>query len=156
MNTIIICISIHHGNTEKIAKVMAEPLQAKLVPPQNVDKTDLESYNLIGFGSGIYHGKHHETLLNLVSDLPVMKGKKVFLFSTSGLRKIPWFHAFHKPLKKKLREKQFDIVGEFSCRGYDTYGFLKYIGGIQKGRPNQSDIERACEFAKSLKQKIKE
>lgn len=135
---------------------MADPLQAKLANPQNVTIKDLKSYHLIGFGSGIYHGKHHETLLNLVSELPVMKGKKAFIFSTSGLRKIPLFHAFHKPLKKTLLEKKFELVGEFSCRGYDSYGFLQYIGGIQKGRPNQNDIKRAREFAESLKQKSKE
>lgn len=155
LNTIIIYISIHHGNTEKIAKAMAEPLKATLVKPHKVDISDLPTYHLLGFGSGIYHGKHHDSLLQLVSELPVMQGKKAFIFSTSGLRKIPFFHAFHKPLRKKLRAKKFELVGDFSCRGYDTYGFLQYLGGIQKGRPNQKDITKARKFAESLKERCK-
>jgi hypothetical protein len=30
----------------------------------------LAEYDLIGFGSGIYYGKHHKTLLDFVAGLP--------------------------------------------------------------------------------------
>lgn len=56
----------------------------------------------------------------------------------------------HKKLKKKLSEKGFDIVKEFSCKGFDTFGMLKYIGGINKNRPNEEDLEKAKIFAKEL------
>lgn len=61
------------------------------------------------------------------------------------------FNDFDKPLKEKLLEKGFDIIGEFSCRGFDTYGPWKLIGGKNKGRPNGKDLEKAKEFGKSLK-----
>jgi hypothetical protein len=34
--------------------------------------------------------------------------------------------------------------------GWDTVGPLKWIGGIQKGRPNQRDLEQAAAFARSV------
>ena len=57
----MVYISMHHGNTEKIAKTMAKILDADLVQVKQVDAIMLEQYDLIGFGSGIYFGKHHES-----------------------------------------------------------------------------------------------
>ena len=50
----IIYVSVHHGNTAKIAQIMAEVLNAKLVKPNQVNIDELLNYELIGFGSGIY------------------------------------------------------------------------------------------------------
>ena len=49
---------------------------------------------------------------------------------------------------------ELDIVGEFDCRGFDTFGLLKVIGGISKGKPNEKDIEKAENFAINLKKMI--
>jgi flavodoxin len=151
MKALIIYISIHHGNTERVAKVMANILDADSLQVKQVNANMLEQYNLIGFGSGIYFGKHHESLLDFVDKLPVMKNKKAFIFSTSGLRKIPFVHDFDKPLRKRLQRKGFDIIGEFSCRGLDTYRATKLVGGVNKGRPDARDLQQAEDFAQSLK-----
>ena len=151
MKTLIIYVSIHHGNTKKIVKAMAKILGAELVKPYQVDVNALAKYNLIGFGSGIYYHKHHESLLNLIDKLPMLKDKKAFIFSTSGVSKKWHFSDFHKPLKEKLLEKRFDIIGEFDCRGWDTYGLFELIGGISKGRPNEKDLKEAKNFASKLK-----
>jgi flavodoxin len=151
MKALIIYISVHHGNTEKVAKVMANTLDADLLQVKQADASMLEQYDLIGFGSGIYFGKHHGSLLDFVDKLPMLINKKAFFFSTSGLRKIPFVHDFDKPLRKKLQQKGFDIIGEFSCRGLDTYRATKLVGGVNKGRPNAEDLRKAEGFAKSLK-----
>jgi flavodoxin len=151
MKAIIIYISVHHGNTERIAKVMASTLDAVLLQVRDTDANKLGQYDLIGFGSGIYFGRHHKSLLDFVDKLPTMKQKKAFIFSTSGLRKIPFVHDFDKPLMKKLQQKGFDIISEFSCRGLDTYRATKLVGGINKGRPNAGDLRQAEDFAESLK-----
>jgi flavodoxin len=151
MKAIIIYISVHHGNTEGIARVMANTLEAVLLQVRDTDANMLGQYDLIGFGSGIYFGRHHKGLLDFVDKLPTMKHKKAFIFSTSGLRKIPFVHDFDKPLMKKLKRKGFDIIGEFSCRGLDTYRATKLVGGINKGRPNAGDLRQAEYFAESLK-----
>jgi len=151
MKALIIYISVHHGNTEKVAKTMAKILDAALLEVEQADASMLEQYDLIGFGSGIYFGKHHESLLDFVDRLPMVRNKKAFIFSTSGLRKIRFIHNFDKPLKEKLQQKDFDIIDEFSCRGLDTYRATKLVGGINKGRPNAKDLQQAEDFARGLK-----
>jgi hypothetical protein len=53
-------------------------------------------------------------------------------------------------LKEKLLEKGFDGTKEFSCRGFDTFGVFRFIGGISKGRPNGRDLEQARNFVQDL------
>ena len=153
MKTLIIYVSVHHGNTEKIAKVMANILEARLLRPHEMDINTFAEYDLIGYGSGIYFGKHHKSLLGLVDKLPKSQTKEAFIFYTSGVRKVKFLHECNKLLKKKLLDKGFDIIGEFSCRGFDTFGPFKLIGGINKGRPNEKDLEQAEIFARGLRDK---
>ena len=109
----------------------------------------LAAYDLIGFGSGIYFGKHHKTLLQFVETLPPVAQKRVFVFSTSGDGKM-----HHAALREQLVNKGFVIVDEFCCRGWDTVGPLKLFGGINKGRPDENDLAGARAFAQGLKNKM--
>jgi len=70
MKTLIIYELVHHGNTEKVVKIMASVLEADLLKPDEIDKKILFDYDLIGFGSGIYFGKHHKRLLDFINSLP--------------------------------------------------------------------------------------
>ncbi len=151
MRTLIIYISIHHKNTERIAKTIGDTLEAKTIKLYDADVNAISKYDLIGFGSGIYFGKHHRSLLKFVDRLPRMERKKAFIFSTSGIMKIPYLHDFDKALEKRLLKKGFDVVGKFSCRGWDTAIPFKLFGGISKNRPNEKDFKRAKDFANGLK-----
>ena len=46
------------------------------------------------------------------------------------------------------------IVGEFACKGFNKNSFMKYFGGMNKGRPNAEDLKHAEEFAQKLKQNL--
>ena len=151
MKALLIYVSVHHCNTEKVARSMANVLDAELVQPKQADAVRLEQYDLIGFGSGVYFGRHHASLLDFVDRLPMVRDKKAFIFSTSGLRKIPFVHDFDRPLKERLRRKGFDVIGEFSCRGYDTSRAAMILGGINRGRPNARDLQQADDLAGRLK-----
>ena len=129
---------------------MSDVLNAGLLRVEEVDVNVLAAYDLIGFGSGIYFGRYHKSLLELIDRLPMLENKKAFIFSTSGLRKIPFIHDFDKPLKEKLLQKGFNIVGKFSCRGFDTSQAAKIIGGINRGRPDEKDLNQAENFARGL------
>jgi len=147
MKILIIYSSFHHQNTKKIAEAMGEELGARVVGMEEAKKENILDYDLIGFGSGIYFWKHHKELLEFVRSLRLDGSKKAFIFSTSGL---PFGRVFHWALKKELIKKGFEIVGEFNCLGWDTVGPLKFVGGINRGKPNEKDIQRAKEFAKKL------
>jgi len=145
MKTLIVYKSVHHGNTVKVAKAMANVLNAKLLEADKADVKAVIKYDLIGFGSGIYGFRHHPSILELADKLPTME-KKAFIFSTAGWPLKLW----HWALRKRLEGKEIKLVGEFCCRGHDTFGPLKLIGGKNKGRPNKEDLKKAEEFAKSL------
>jgi flavodoxin len=138
-------------NTEKIAETIAATLDAELKTPDQVTPDSLAGYDLVGFGSGIYFGKHHQSLLELADKLPQAANKKAFIFSTSGDTKNP--AKRHQQLREKLQVKGFNVVNEFNCAGFDTYGPFKLVGGLNKGRPNADDLKQAEAFAQNLKQK---
>ena len=161
VKSLLVLFSYHHNNTEKIANVFAKVLDAQVKTPQQVNPGELQEYSLIGCGSGIYAGKHHQLLLDLADKLPQAADKKAFIFSTNGApASIMNSHNFepspnnHLRLREKLQLKGYVIAGEFSCPGLNTNSFLKYFGGINKGRPNAEDLKRAEEFAQKLKQNL--
>ena len=149
MKTLLILVSYHHKNTQKIADVLAKTLNAQIKTPQQTSPEDLQQYDLVGFGSGIYFGKHHKELRALVGKLSLAVNKKAFIFSTSGDTRNGV--KLHMDLKKELASKGYNIVGEFNCAGFDTFGLLKLFGGIKKGKPDAVDLKRAEDFAEKLK-----
>ncbi|NHJ01839.1 MAG: flavodoxin [Candidatus Heimdallarchaeota archaeon] len=158
MKILVIVKSIHHQNTVKIAKVIADVLNAEIKTPREVNPEELKNFDLIGFGSGIYSDTHHKAIFNLVDTLPQVTTKKAFIFSTSGSpgRFAEEFRNYtskcHIPLKEKLQSHGYKIIGEFSCPGFNTNSFIKFFGGLNRGRPNAEDFKRAKEFALNLKQ----
>ena len=160
MKSLLVLFSYHHHNTEKIANVFAKVLDANIKWPKDVIPEEIGNYDLIGFGSGIYSSKHHESILELVDKLSVVKNKKVFIFSTCGApvaiggQKTLDNYAVtcHSLLKERLKAKGYLIIDEFICAGFNTNSFLKLFGGINKGRPNAQDLKNAEDFALKLKQ----
>ena len=156
-NALVIVVSYHHKNTEKIARVFAKVLDAPIKTPEEINPDELQEYNLIGFGSGIYGEKHHKTLLNFAEKLPHVTNKNVFIFSTHGAPSIAgeeYMVTNHSVLRETLQSKGYMIVDEFSCRGFNTNSFLRLFGGINKGRPNTEDFQHAKEFAQKLKKNL--
>lgn len=147
---VLIVFSYHHYNTKKIANVFAKILNAQIISPQEIGQDELQEYNVIGFGSGIYSAKHHESLLELADTLPIVKAKNTFLFSTAALTNENKMNKDHSTLKEKLESKGYIIIDDFQCIGYNTNSFLKYFGGMNKGRPNAEDLKHAKDFAKGL------
>lgn len=146
MKSVIVYTSLAHGNTEKVAKAMAEALKADLSRTTDTVPETLNDYDLVGFGSGIYNGQHHKEIFDLVERMPAIKGKKVFVFSTSGYGKA----SSNDSLKKKLMGKGFRVVGGFICKGFDNYRVNKRYIEDTKGRPNDKDLQEARAFARGL------
>lgn len=150
MKVLITYNSVHHGNTKKIAEAMADAVEADILKYDVVDGYNILDYDLIGFGSGIYHGKPNKELLEFIDSLPTVKNRKAFVFTTSG-KGSP---NYNDKLINKLSEHGFNVIGGFSCKGFDTWGPLKLIGGINKGHPTIEDINQAEMFIKDLVKEI--
>lgn len=152
MRSLLVLYSYHHNNTEKVANVFARILGARIKNPKEVNIDELQEYDLIGFGSGIYGGKHHKSLFDLVDIIPQVTNSKAFIFSTCSFqREVP---KNHKILREELESKGYTIVGEFGCPGFNTNSFIKYFGGMNKGRPNAEDLKNAEDFARNLTQNL--
>jgi flavodoxin len=147
MRTLIVYISYHHGNTEVIARAMGKVLEAELRSPESTTPGHMESFDLIGFGSGNYFNKFDKRLISFIDDLP-KDGRDAFIFSTSGSGA---YEDAHRALRKHLADKGFRVVGEWHCKAFDTYGPLRLLGGLNKGRPDAKDIESAKSFAALLR-----
>ncbi|MEI6239202.1 MAG: flavodoxin family protein [Planctomycetia bacterium] len=153
MNTprcLILLESVHHGNTAKVAEAMGQVLKADIVAPDEVPYTSLANYAAVGFGSGVYYGQMHHALTDWLAGLPdaACATAPAFIFSTSGLPFLA--KIWTAPLRRLLARKGFDVVGEFACRGFDTWGPLWLTGGLNRKHPDERDLARAAEFARRI------
>ena len=149
MKTAICYLSQHHGNTLKVIRAMAETGSVDLIDITAPNPPDLAGYDLVGFASGIYAFEFHpKTVEFLREHLP--RGKRVFFVYTYGGAKGTGTRA----IAQAAREKGAEILGQFGCRGYVTYGPFKLLGGAGKGRPNGEDLDRARSFFASIAEKI--
>ncbi len=153
MKSLIVCSSTSHGNTRRVADRIAEVLDAEVVSPEAVDPATIREYDLVGFGSGIYYMTVDARLRELMRRVPAVDHTRAFTFFTSGARELPLV-GYHKPVRKQLESKGFEVIGSFSCRGFDTVGPFGFIGGINRGRPNDRDLDRAAKFAARLREKV--
>ena len=143
MKTAIVYYSAHHGNTRKLAEAVARGRDVILMDVQEVKSADLSGYDLIGFASGIYFGKFHQSVVEFArNNLP--RDKKVFFRATYG------GSNGTKAIEEAVRERDAQIVGSFGCKGYDTFGPFKLVGGICKGHPDETDLKNACRFLDGL------
>ncbi|AHH96527.1 flavodoxin family protein [Kutzneria albida] len=153
MKTVIVCASASHGNTKRIAEAMAQVLEAAVVAPEQIDAAELATYDLVGFGSGIFLRKFHPRLRRFAQSLPEGERGRAFVFATSGLPESR-IRPFTRPLARLLKRKGFEVDDTFSCRGFDTWLPFRLVGGINKGRPNATDLEAARTFAEGLRARI--
>ena len=110
MRKAIVYASVHHGNTEKLVKGIAEECQVDLIDAVKQPDVDLSSYDMIGFASGIYFSKFHQSILGFAEkNLP--DDKKVFLICTYG------GSANYKSIEQILDEKRSKVIGKFGCKG---------------------------------------
>ena len=120
---------------------MAEKVGADILKAADVNLNKFGKYDIVGFGSGVYNGKLHKELSEILSKLPKQDDRKAFIFSTTGSK--TYSSMAHERFRPILKEKGFEIIGEFSCLGFDT-ALTKE--GINKDRPNKQDIKEAEDF----------
>ncbi len=145
MKTILIYYSKHHGNTRKLAEAIAAAEDVTLLDASSSAEADLLGYDQIGFASGIYYAKFHDSVLRFAeNNLPFHKD--VFLVYTCGNHR----KSYATAIRRIAEAKQARLLGVFHTPGYDTFGPFRLIGGIAKGRPNEADCAAAVQFYRGL------
>ena len=125
MRKVIVYASVHHGNTEKLVKSIAEECQVDLIDAVKQSDADLSSYDMIGFASGIYFSKFHQSILKFAEkNLP--DDKKVFLICTYG------GSANYKSIEQILDKKHASVDGKFGCKDTIHLGRSNWLEVLQK------------------------
>ncbi len=146
MNILLVVESKHLGNTLKISKAMSESVPVTIVNTQEAKELSLSDYDIVGFGSGIYMGKHDKRILKFAQGLSHNEAY-TFVISTSGSAD---FDDNNKALIDILIKKNKTVLGVFSCKALDKFTFLKLIGGVNKGLPSENDYKNAQAFIQNV------
>jgi hypothetical protein len=119
--------------------------KAKVLSPEEVE-------DLVGhvIGGVCPFAVNSNVDIYLADQLPEGCKKSCFIFSTSAIIGEDKVAKDHLALRLKLVSKGYIVKGEFSCKGFNANSFLKFFGGMNKGRPNSEDLKNAAEFALNL------
>ncbi len=141
MKTAIVYVSTHHGNTKKLVDAIAQKHEIVAVDAAAQKDADLSGFDLIGFASGVAFGKYYPQLLSFMeSNLP--EHKRVFFLHTAGDPR----EAHNAAAKAIADARGCTCLGTYFCKGFDTYGPFKLVGGLNKNRPNADEVAGAEKF----------
>ena len=142
MKILIIVKSKHNDNTLKIAEAMSEAAPVTVTTLENASNYNLNEYDIVGYGSGIYFGKHDKELLKFIESIDSNKSY-CFVFSTSGSKN---FEKNNNYIIKLLESKNKVVLDSFACLGLDKFFIFALGGGINKTHPDINDFEAAQNF----------
>ncbi|MGI5074722.1 flavodoxin [Treponema vincentii] len=142
----IIYASVHHGNTEKVVTAMAHDMPVTLFKVEQAEHIDFSEYDCIGFASGIYAGRCHRSIYAFLKNHRHELPKQTFAVCTSGVGK----GKYAKKFADYLAKSGFTVLGEFECKGFDTFGPLKLFGGLGKGHPDDKELADGVAFIKKI------
>ncbi|MCD8040385.1 MAG: flavodoxin, partial [Clostridia bacterium] len=145
MKFLAIVKSKHLGNTMQIAEAMAEAAPLTVAELSDLKYYNISEYDIVGFGGGIYYGKHDKELLEYVKKADNLP-KYAFVFSTSGTGSV----NNNKALIAELEAKGIKILGNFACKALDRFFIFKIGGGINKGHPDETDFDNAQSFIQGI------
>ena len=149
MKTAICYYSAHHHNTLKVIRAMTDGYDVDLIDVTKTDSVDLSGYDLVGFASGIYGFAPHEKVTQFAQQF-LLPHTPTFFVYTYGLQK----GTGTKPLQAAAAAADAVVLGEYGCKGYDTFGPVKLIGGTAKGHPNAQDLSEARAFFERIYQTV--
>lgn len=141
----IVYCSVHHGNTKKLLDAVAGACEVDLLDTAQAGKADLSQYRSVGFASGVYMSKLHQSLFDFLDGNPALP-KHAFILYTCGSGTTKGADSF----AERLKARGVSVDGIYSCRGYDTFGPFKLVGGISKGHPTQAEIDGGIRFVGNI------
>jgi flavodoxin len=154
MKALVIYDSLY-GNTEKIAKAIADAVGGEAKPAGKVDLSELKGLYLLIVGSPTHGGKPSPGMQEFLNKIPAnaLNNVKVAAFDTRfeksehgiGLRLLMAVINFAAPrIAKALESKGGKLVGE-------PEGFI--VSG-KEGPLNEGELDRASSWAKEILNKV--
>lgn len=138
---VIIYASKHHGNTYKLVKAISDKHNIRTMDAAKNAIANLQEYDVIGFASGIDFGKFYKEMEEFAKENLPNRKQVFFLYTCAMERK-----GFTNSMKEIALEKESIILGEYGCKGYNTYGPWKVIGGMNKKHPTEEEVISAITF----------
>jgi len=177
---ILICYYSETGNTEKVAQAIAEEAAAQghttdLRTAGEVQRGDLDSYDLVFLGSTVHSSDVAAPIRNLLDGMPESASFKLAGFATHATL-MPGGEDWHTQMYEKwasrapetfrsiCEAKGIKLVGYFHCQGVpsppieqfirttiipDDEQWATYIEEVRK-HPTSDDLEAARAFAAEL------
>ena len=144
MKSMIVYASRHHGNTQKLVRRLSDRYGITLVDAQNAQTLANAQYDLIGFASGIDFGRFYPEVTALAKKLS--PGKGIYALYTCAREQ----EKYGLEIEEIAGQTGCRYLGKYGCKGYNTYGPLKIIGGMNKAHPDEEELEKACVFYKRI------
>jgi flavodoxin len=154
----IVLYSSKGGNTEKIAKEIANQLNCPCVAVSKKStafNVNLEDYDLVFIGTGIYVSKPNSDLLNFLKQTELKGAQKFAIFLTwMGIGKSDE-NAFDK-LKIVLEDKGHTVLDNcFKCYGEGhsliMRGLARTLPHETVGHPDADDLAAARNWAQEVR-----
>ncbi len=144
----IVIYSTKSGNTEKVANAIAAELACpciKISADTRPSAVDLEPYDLVFMGTGIYKGQPSADLLSYIQNISPKSSRRFALFVTCfGWGKEIADENVVGTLKAALAAKgQRMLDNRFSCFGGG-------LGFVKRGHPNAEELADAKKWANEL------
>lgn len=148
---LLFCYSYHTLSTKKLCEGIKQKMSSiDLVLLKDGDgsmvTSDVDNYDYIGFASGIYFWDYGKPIYEQVKKIGDFKGKKCFVLTTSGSAS----DRYNYYLREEITKRNGNFVGGWGCKGYGNYFPLNLFGGSNPGKPDEMDIEKACNFISGL------
>lgn len=144
MKVLIIYDSLY-GNTEKVAKAIAEAItgEVKILRVAEANSSDLKSFDLLIIGSPTQGGNGTKAMQEFLQNIPAdsLKGIKAATFDTRYASKwVKLFGFAAGRMARYLKSKGAILVG--SQEGFIVTG--------SKGPLKEGELERAAAWAKTI------
>lgn len=163
MKKSIVIYDSKYGSTKRYAQWIAEDLGGDLVAQKDADPRNLDSYDVIVYGGGLYAGGV-SGISFLTKNFSKIKDKRILLFTCGlGDPKVPEnVKNIRTRLDKTLSDEMREVIRIFHLRGAMDYSKLSFLHrsmmsmvqkSVQKKDPatrTQEDIQMLETFGKSV------
>ncbi len=123
------------GNTKRLAEAIAKAVDAEALP---ISTPIDEPVDILFLGNSYYAFTIDPEVRTFVSSLDQNKVKKIVNFGSAAMMNSTWkkIKAVADKVGIPMDEREFHCKGEFK--------------GIHKGKPDESDLKAAAEFARKI------